>query len=206
MNRKIDPARLSWLLLGSLIQAFGLCNIHAWSQVTEGGTLGLTLLLQHWTGLSPALTSVALNGVCFFIGWRQLGRRFLLRSAVGCAMYAVLYALLEPFAPLLPALIASPAVAAVSGACFIGVGAGLSVRAGAALSGDDAIAMVLSRRLRVGIQWIYLASDAAVLLLSLSYIPVTRIVWSAVTVVLSGQIIGLLQRLPLPGLNEEADA
>ena len=35
-------------LAGSAIQAFGLANIHAFADVTEGGVLGMTLLLEHW--------------------------------------------------------------------------------------------------------------------------------------------------------------
>ena len=41
-------------LLGSGVLAFGLYNVHSLSGVTEGGALGLTLLLQHWLGISPA--------------------------------------------------------------------------------------------------------------------------------------------------------
>lgn len=52
--------------------------------------------------------------------------------------------------------------------------------------------MSLSRLTGLGIQWIYLISDLVVLLLSLSYIPVGRILYSLLTVVLSGQIIGLI--------------
>ena len=42
----------------------------------------------------------------------------------------------------------------------------------------------------------YLISDAIVLALSLSYIPLRRILWSLLTVVLSGQIIGWIQKIP----------
>ena len=38
---------IAWNLLGSAILAFGLYNVHALSGVTEGGILGLTLLLHH---------------------------------------------------------------------------------------------------------------------------------------------------------------
>ncbi len=43
----------------------------------------------------------------------------------------------------------------------------------------------------------YLISDLSVLALSLSYIPLSRIVYSLLTVVLSGQIIGQMQKIPL---------
>ena len=187
------------VLLGSAIQAFGIANIHAWSEVTEGGVLGMTLLLYHWTGLSPAISSLVLNAICFFIGWRTLGRDFLLYSIVACGGYALFYALCEPFAPLFPALVASPLLSALLGAVFIGVGAGISVRAGGAPSGDDALAMALSNLSHVSIQWVYLLSDLVVLVLSLSYIPVRVIAYSLLTVILSGQIIGLMQRVRLPG-------
>ena len=44
------------LLSGSFILAFGLYNIHSQSGVTEGGVLGLILLLDHWFGLSPSIS------------------------------------------------------------------------------------------------------------------------------------------------------
>lgn len=182
------------VLAGSFILAFGLCNIHAYSGVTEGGTLGLTLLLYHWTGLSPALSSLLLNGSCYLLGWRVLGKPFLLYSAIAAAFYALCYSLMEPFAPLFPSLIASPFASSLVGALFVGIGAGLAVRGEGAPCGDDALAMALSHRLRCGIQHIYLFSDLSVLLLSLTYIPLSRIAYSLLTVVLSGQLIGLMQR------------
>ena len=61
-------------------------------------------------------------------------------------------------------------------------------------SGDDALAMSLSRITKLPIQWIYLISDLLVLGLSLSYIPLNKIAYSLLTVILSGQIIGLFQK------------
>ena len=75
------------------------------------------------------------------------------------------------------------------------VGAGLCVRAGGATTGDDALAMSLSHLTKIPIQWIYLTSDLIVLGLSLTYIPVRRIGYSLLTVILSGQLIGLMQRI-----------
>ena len=52
--------------------------------------------------------------------------------------------------------------------------------------------MSLAKLTGARLQWVYLASDLAVLLLSLSYIPVKKIAYSLLTVILSGQIIGLV--------------
>lgn len=40
-------------LFGSAFLAFGLYHVHSFSGVTEGGVLGMTLLLDHWFHISP---------------------------------------------------------------------------------------------------------------------------------------------------------
>ena len=179
----------------SALQAFGMYNIHALSGVTEGGIFGLILLLHHWTGLSPAVSSFVLNGGCYLLGWRTLGREFIGYSLVAACGYSVGYGICEQFPPLFPEIAQMPLVAAIVGALFIGVGAGLCVRVGGATSGDDALAMSLSHLTKIPIQWLYLISDLLVLGLSLSYIPLRRIGHSLLTVVLSGQIIGWIQKI-----------
>ncbi len=82
----------------------------------------------------------------------------------------------------------------------------MCVRVGGAPTGDDARAMSLERVLPLDIQWIYLISVLVVLLISLTYIPVSRITDSLLTVVLSGQIIGLKQKLRFPEYVESIEA
>lgn len=182
-------------LLGAAIQAVGVCNIHAYSGVTEGGVLGATLLIQHWLHISPAVSSLVLNTACYLLGWRTLGREFIWYSILAGGGFSLFYALCEPFAPLWPSLVASPLACAVIGAVFVGVGAGLSVRGGGAPGGDDALAMSLSRILKWDIQWVYLFSDLVVLALSATYIPWQKLGYSLLTVLLSGQIIGWVQKI-----------
>ena len=55
--------------------------------------------------------------------------------------------------------------------------------------------MSLSRRLHVPIEWVYLLTDLTVLALSLSYLPLSRIAYSLLTVTLSGKLIGIIQRV-----------
>ena len=195
MLPKLKLSNCLVLLVGSVIQAIGIYNIHSLSNVTEGGVLGLTLLLQHWFQISPAVSSLILNLVCYAIGWRMLGREFIGYSLVSICIYSASYGLFEQFPPLWPDIALYPLLAAIAGALFIGIGAGLCVRAGGATAGDDALAMSFSHLFRLPIQRIYLISDLTVLLLSLSYIPMQRIAYSLLTVVLSGQIIGLIQKI-----------
>lgn len=183
-----------WLcIIGSAILSFGLYNIHALSGVTEGGILGMTLLLHHWLGVSPAVSGFVMNAVCYLIGWKLLGRSFVAYSIVSGGCFSVFYAIFEQFPPVWPQLADEPLIAAVLGAAFVGVGVGLCVRAGGAPGGDDALAMSISKATKTDIRWSYLASDLIVLALSLSYLDAKRIALSLLTVLLSGQIIGIVQ-------------
>ena len=186
------------VLLGSAVQAFGLYNIHAVSGVTEGGILGLTLLLWQWFEISPAISSLVINGLCYLFGFFVLGRGFILYSAISGIGFSIIYRVLEIWPPIYPGIANMPFAAAVLGALFIGVGVGLCVRVGAAPGGDDALAMSVNKLTGMKLSWFYLISDIIVLGLSLSYIPLSRIMWSLLTVVLSGQIIDIISSKKAP--------
>ena len=184
---------LVYILLGAFILAFGMYNIHSRTIITEGGIWGIELLLDHWFGLSPAVTAPFLDGTCYLLGVVFLGKEFILKSLVGTLGYSAFYAILEQFPPLLPDLNSVPLAAAVIGAIFVGIGAGIVVRQGGACAGDDALALAISKKLKCKISTAYLSTDMTVLLLSLSYIPFRQIFYSLITVLLSGWIIEKVQ-------------
>ncbi len=196
--RSLEPWRCLTAFFSSVFLAFGLYHVHSISGITEGGVLGATLLLDHWFSLSPAVSGFVMNLLCYVWGWRLLGRSFIAYSLIATVGFSAAYKVFELFPPLWPQLAELPLLAAVAGALFVGVGAGLSVRAGGASGGDDALAMCLAHVTGIGIQWAYLSTDLVVLGLSLTYIPLRRIGYSLLTVLISGQLIGLVQRLPLP--------
>ena len=182
------------ICIGSAILAFGLYNVHSISGVTEGGVLGLTLLLEHWFGISPSVSGLILNGVCYLLGFKLLGKEFIAYSVIAGGGVSLFYAIFEKFPPVYPQIADMPLLAAIVGSLFVGIGVGLCVRANSAPTGDDSLALSLSHLFKIGIQWVYLVSDLVVLLLSLTYIPLGKIAYSLLTVVLSGQLIGLIQK------------
>ena len=192
MKTKIRNCVITFLSAAFL--AFGMYNVHSISGITEGGVLGAVLLIQHWLHISPALSSLVLNGLCYLLGWRTFGKSFLIYSAVSALGYSLSYFICELFPPIYPQIAQMPLAAAIAGSIFVGVGCGICVRIGAAPSGDDALSMSVSKLTGVPIQWVYLISDLIVLGLSLTYIPLKKIVYSLLTVLLSGQIIGLFQK------------
>ena len=195
MNTKSErfSRRIPYLMLGAAILAFGMLNIHSRCQVTEGGILGLTLLLQHWFHITPGISGLILDLTCYFIGYKILGRDFLKSAIIASCSFSFFYNIFEYFGPVLPDLSAHPLAAAVLGGLFVGVGVGIVVRHGGASGGDDALALVISKSLNWKISRAYLFTDLTVLALSLSYIPFERIFYSLITVTISSYSIDFFQ-------------
>lgn len=178
------------LVLGASILSFGLYNVHSPSGITEGGVLGMTLLLHHWFGISPSISGFLMDVSCYLLAFRFLGTSFARYALVASCSFAVSYAFYERFPPLLPDLSGHPLTAAVVGGLFVGLGVGLVVRRGGASGGDDALALVISHLTRIPISRAYLSTDLTVLALSLSYLPLSKIACSLVTVTISSYVIG----------------
>ncbi len=181
------------LFLGAAILSFGLFNIHSRRQITEGGVLGTVLLLNHWTGISPSITNPALDICCYMLGRKMLGTRFLKNALFSSMSFSICYKVWETAGYLLPDLTAYPLTASVLGSLFVGIGVGIVVREGGACGGDDALALVISKVTGWRISKAYLITDLTILILSLSYIPISKIAYSLLTVTLSSNILEKVQ-------------
>lgn len=177
------------LLLGSMICSFGIHNIHKRTNITEGGIIGLMLLIEHWLNISPAYITPLLDIACYALAFKFLGVNFIKLSAIATLFISGFYKIWELFPPMLPDLSTYPFIAAVLGGIFVGIGVGLIVRQGGSGGGDDALALTISHALRWKLSRSYLFTDVVVLVLSLTYIPVTKIIFSLITVTVSSHLI-----------------
>lgn len=131
MRSLIRPKECAMALLGSGILAFGLYHIHSLSGVTEGGVLGMTLLLHHWFGISPSVSGFVMNAACYALGWRLLGKSFIVYSIVAGGGFSVFYALVEQFPPLWAGPCTAPACCCAGRRVFCGCRrGGWAMRAG----------------------------------------------------------------------------
>lgn len=192
-SRLFTSQKIISILAGTAILSFGLYNIHQQVGITEGGVLGLILLLNYWIGITPAIVSPILDLVCYAIAFKSFGKDFLILSAVSSLSLAGFFFIWELFPPILPSLSDYPLIAAILGGVFVGVGVGLVTRQGGATGGDDALALTISKMTGLRVSLAYLFTDITVLVLSLSYIPVKRIGYSVVTVLISSVLIDFIK-------------
>lgn len=185
--------RILFIIIGAMICSFGIHNIHQQTGITEGGVIGLMLFIEHWIRISPALITPVLDAACYLLAFKYLGGRFIKISAISTLSVSFFYKVWEQFPLMLPDLSAYPLAAAVLGGIFVGVGVGLIIRQGGSSGGDDALALTISHVTHMRLARAYLFTDLVVLGLSLSYIPVSRIIFSVITVTISSFLIDRIQ-------------
>lgn len=181
------------IVLGAMICSFGIHNIHQRTNITEGGIIGLMLLIEHWLGFSPAYITPVLDITCYLLAYRFLGKEFIKISIFSTLCVSGFYKIWEFFPFMLPDLSAHPLAAAILGGIFVGIGVGLIIRQGGSSGGDDALALTISHTLHWKLSIAYMFTDFVVLALSLTYIPVLRIVFSLITVTISSNLIDFIK-------------
>lgn len=181
-------------MLGSLIISFGIYNFHYQCGITEGGELGVELLLKHFFNISPAITALVFDIIFFILGVYVLGNKFFKKAIVGTISYSIFYYIWELFPPVIMDLSNYKIIACIVGALFVGLGSGLAVKYGGSCGGDDSLALVLAKITKLPVAICYFLFDFIIIMVSISYIGSLAIIYSFITAFLSSLIIGLVNK------------
>lgn len=184
---------ISLILIGSTILAFGVYNFYYLNSITEGGVLGIILLLKNIFGFDVSVAGAILDIALLIMGFKMFGKKFFVYSVGASVGFSVLYDIFETVGPLVPQM--GMFTSAVLGGLSVGIGCGIMMRVGCASGGDDALAMIISKVTSLKLSTVYLITDGIVLLLSVSYIPAVQLVYSIVAVLISGKTIDFIYGL-----------
>ena len=95
LTEDITFKKIFIIMLGAAILSFGIHNIHQRVNITEGGVIGLMLLIEHWFNLSPALITPILDGLCYLVAFKILGWNFMKLSIISTSFISLFYKLWE---------------------------------------------------------------------------------------------------------------
>ena len=96
------------------------------NHIAPGGLTGLATVLNYLFHWPVGTTSLLMNIPLFIIGYRAMGRVFVIRSLVATVLFSVLIDLIP-----LPPMTQQPLLGAVFGGVLLGAGLGLILRGGA---------------------------------------------------------------------------
>lgn len=155
---------VGWNLLlitaGSVLCALAVNGILIPHRFLSGGFTGLALVLHY---IFPALPDVAtlyliLNVPVYLLGWRMVGRRFLIYSLVGSLIFTLALAFVTWDFPTLDRI-----MAALLAGIITGLGSGLILRSLGSAGGIDILAVILVKRFSIRLGTTILAFNATIL-------------------------------------------
>jgi uncharacterized membrane-anchored protein YitT (DUF2179 family) len=110
------------------------------SRFIDGGVTGVSMLLSDIFKLHLSILIPLINLPFIALGFRQLGKKFAIKSAIAIGGLAVCLALVK-----YPDVTHDKLLTAVFGGFFIGAGIGLAIRGGAVLDGTEIAALLISK-------------------------------------------------------------
>jgi uncharacterized membrane-anchored protein YitT (DUF2179 family) len=187
--RKQSVQSVLIILLGTFILAFGYYHFNFQNNFSEGGFIGLSLLMKYVFNFSPSITILVLDLPFFILAFFKKNPQFILKTFIGAIAFSVFYELFELYSPLVFDFSHMMIVASILSGLITGFGAGLVLRSGGATGGEDLLCIFISKFTGISIGNVFLILDLIVLGLSLFFLPIAQVLYTILVVVIAGKVI-----------------
>ncbi|HMG73949.1 MAG TPA: YitT family protein [Pyrinomonadaceae bacterium] len=143
-----ESLNIALIIAGIFSAGMGLKGFLMSSRFIDGGVTGISMLLADVVRFPLSVWILVINLPFVAVGYRQIGRKFAVKSALAIAGLSLCLAFVK-----YPDVTPDKLLTAVFGGFFIGAGIGLAIRGGAVLDGTEIAALLISKTshlLRVG--------------------------------------------------------
>lgn len=137
-----EVKRYIFLFIGSILAAVGLEIFLIPNNIIDGGIVGISIISSYLTKLPLSLFIVIFNLPFLFLGYKQIGKTFVLSSMFSIVSLSVWVYFLHP----IPGLTNDILLASVFGGIILGVGVGMIIRYGGSLDGTEMVAIIINKR------------------------------------------------------------
>lgn len=130
------------IMVGATLSSIGLEIFLIPNDMIDGGVVGISIMVSYLTHLPLGLFTFFLNIPFLILGYKQIGKTFVITTLFAITCLSVGVSLLHP----IPGLTHDTFLAAVFGGIINGAGVGLIIRAGGSLDGTEIVAIIFDKR------------------------------------------------------------
>lgn len=167
------------IIVGVLFVAVGIVLLQA-AQLITGGVAGIALLSSYVSGMSVGTLFMMINVPFFLFGYLFMGPLFTLKSLAGSALIMGLLKVM-PYVLVIGHI--HPAVAALLGGTFCGMGILALARHGAGVGGTGIVTLWLQKKYNINAGRTQVMIDSVILLLALGLVAPNLVGWSALSAI-----------------------
>lgn len=175
------------ITIGAFLYGMGISLFLDPNRLAPGGVVGISIILNHFTGLSTGTLYFLINIPILLMGFWKLGSRMLFRSLYAIIVNTTVTNILGRLEPVTTAMIP----AALAGSLLLGCGIAMVFRGGGTTGGMDIIVKILRKKyphLKTGS--LFLMMDITVVAISgVVFGDFDRAMYALITVFLTGRLI-----------------
>ena len=134
--------RTLFMTVGGILMGVGLEFFLIPNSISDGGIVGISIMLAHLLDIPLGLFLFVLNIPFFYLGYKQIGKTFAISSIYAVAVFSIATTMLHSYSE----FTSDPLLAAVFGGIVIGIGIGIVIREGGSTDGTEILAILISKK------------------------------------------------------------
>ncbi|MNY07856.1 hypothetical protein D3C86_1406790 [compost metagenome] len=174
------------IIIGGCIFALGINLFALPGELSEGGVIGITILLYYYFGWSPGITNFLINLVLMVAGYRLLDKRTIIYTIFGIISTSFFLFITESFGRKFSD---DTLLIAIFAGVLVGVGLGLVFLSGGTTGGSAIIARIINKYFGVSLGKAMLAVDILVIGVSYFKIGTEKTLYTLIAVYLGARLV-----------------
>ncbi len=177
-----------FMTIGILLAAIALEVFLIPNKIIDGGITGVSIILSFLTNINLSIFIIILNIPFLLLGFRHLGKNFLIQSTVAMALFSVL---LEIFKQV-DVVTNDVLLATVFGGILLGIGVGFVIRYGACLDGVETVAILINKKTSFSVGQVILLVNLVIYMVAGILFGWDRALYSIMTYFITYKLIDIV--------------
>lgn len=176
------------LSIGCVVAAYALESFLIPNTILDGGITGISIIISKLTLIPVSLLVLLLNIPFVYIGYRHLGKGFLLRTVYSMVLFSLSLSFFQYFEAITNQIL----LATVFGGILLGVGVGLVIHFGGCVDGTESVALVISKKISLSVGQVVLIFNLLIYGVAGLIFGLDRAMYSLLTYFITFKAIGFV--------------
>ena len=177
-----------FMTIGILLAAIALEVFLIPNKIIDGGITGVSIILSFLTNINLSIFIIILNVPFLLLGFRHLGKNFLIQSTVAMALFSVLLQIFKQ----VDVVTNDVLLATVFGGILLGIGVGFVIRYGACLDGVETVAILINKKTSFSVGQVILLVNLVIYMVAGILFGWDRALYSIMTYFITYKLIDIV--------------
>lgn len=173
------------LTVGSILAAYALETFLIPNTILDGGVTGISIIISKLTSIPLSALVLLVNIPFIFIGYKNIGRGFLLRTIYSMALFSIALSYFSNFDSVTNQIL----LATVFGGALLGIGVGLVIHFGGCIDGTESVALVISKKTSLSVGQVVLIFNLVIYSVAGIIFGLDRALYSLLTYFITFKVI-----------------